>query len=177
MKKATKLLKVIEGKKVDNADGTVGFPTLTNDEYRFMDKLTSKFQLDPVFTSDSLLDDFKSTMKSNGLLEKSEYAAFDSVKSRICLFATSLMHGCTIDLGNDMKGGLALADVTQQPIAINACVPGYNPGGVPILMGYSIFSTELDAKASCSADLFATPQPWDQFEIELTAQGVLDRLG
>lgn len=176
--KAKKVTDQIEAKIITNADGSVSLANLSENEIDFINKLTARFVVRPAFTCDDLFAGFKATLKSNGLLQTDEFVQLSHVKRHICLFAVSVMHGCTIDLGNNLKTTLMLSDpVRGGPISIQAPIPVPNPKGPPMSISTALFATEIVGVENFTPALIAIPQPWLDFEVELTPAGVLDRLG
>lgn len=175
--KAKKLLDEIVAKVVRTNFGTISLERLSDAELGFIDKLTSRFYVRPAFTSDRLLSDLKSTLKSNGVLLTSEFAQFDAQRRLIDLFAVSIMHGCNVELGDGFSTPLLASDpINGGEICVVGSVPVPNPGGPATLFATAIYETTLSPQGNMEESLLNTPRPWD-FELELGANGLLARLG
>ena len=197
------LPRVVE-RMTQNSDGTWKMPSGLNDrEQRLVSVLSSYLVSKPAFDDKRLIQDFKSALMRQGLLEPREVDSLQKVAPQVALFAISIMHGCQIQLGGgaaiqlnarpDLAGLLLVEAVVSVPTELDpteATITLKNEGAradarypkeiiVPISGGAAhfsagIFNTSLEAASHCTPDILEH-KTWS-FPVELTSEGRLGRL-
>jgi hypothetical protein len=172
---AETMVKKLAGKLAANDDGTRFLPgPLLRQELELLHCLTSYLTVRPAFTADRLFSDFQATLKSHGLLQRGEMKPFEALKAPVALFAATVMHNCTIQIGDGSSLKLKLGIKTED-VQILATVPFVEAEGEYHLAS-AIFSSKLKTSDCFAPRLAASLEPWD-FDVELTPEGKLDRLG
>jgi hypothetical protein len=156
----------------ENADGTYRLGRTSPDEMKILHYLLGSLIVQPAFTEDRLYDDFAAALKSNGLLRKDEIRTFSCFKTRIGLFAASMMHGCTIVHSDDSRTKLYLMTVPSDGIQVICSVDAYQ-----FKVATDIFMVKCDGPGHCTERLIesmagGTLAP--DLGIELDASGQLD---
>jgi hypothetical protein len=161
-----------------NSDGSMALNSFyTRRELKIIETLADILVAEPAFDNDRLFSDFVATLKSHSLLRLSEVGAFADLKPAIGLFAVAEMHNCTVRLPDHVTICLKVNDVVGAgKIAVSAPIHVSIIRGSPIFLSTAIFSTQVEAKQGCTAELLALADPWD-FDIELTRERLLNRLG
>ena len=93
----------------------------TKTEIELIKFLCSYLAVSPAFNGDRLFDDFSATLKSHGLIQKSELRAFEALKAAIALYAITVMHNCTIQIREGVS--LQLTAGANRLIEVSAAVP------------------------------------------------------
>jgi hypothetical protein len=161
---AERLLSTIIKNFASNADGTLTITAShTKTEIELIKYLWSYLAVSPAFNGERLFDDFSATLKSHGLIQKSELRAFETLKAAIALYAITVMHNCTIQIRAGVSSQLTAG--ANQLIEVSAAVPvpmaGISPqGGGQINLASSIYETAFDCENYCEAALLAMPRPW-----------------
>jgi hypothetical protein len=173
---AKKLLKHIESVIISNSNGTLALPpSLTNDEQALINYLTSTFVVTPAFHADGLFTDFSASLKSHGLLEKSEIGSFEALSPAVALFAVSVMHNTVIVLEDGVTSKLQAR--ASNVIDVQAPVPVQNPfSGKPCWFNQPIFTTTLNPATSLGPDLLSINNSDWNFPIEVSNQIRLTKL-
>jgi len=160
---AEKLLSTLIKNLAPNADGTLTVTAShTKTEIELIKYLCSYLSVSPAFNGEQLFHDFRATLKSHGLIQKSELRAFEALKAAIALYAITVMHNCTIQIRNSVT--LQLTAGANRLIEVSAAVPvpmtGFNSPGGLIRVASSIYETAFDCESYCEATLLALPRPW-----------------
>jgi hypothetical protein len=172
---AQKLVQKLPEKLAANNDGTLVFAKpLSQEERKLLRCMTSYLTVRPAFTGDRLFADFSATLKSHALLQRGEMSKFERLKPSVILFAATVTHNCTIQIGDGSSSKLKLGNGAG-PVQILATVPFKEAMGEYHLAS-AIFLSDLKASEFFTSKLRSSPEPWD-FDVELTSKGVLDRLG
>jgi hypothetical protein len=175
---------LIRGLRV-NSNRTIRLnPFYTWPERRLIEGLSYTFNFAvPAFTGDTLFADFIAVLRSNGLLENSEIPEFMAVRSWAVLFAASFMHNCLIRFEDGHELRLTLRTRSGSPtdtLQVDAIfyVPTFRVHGISAKIGMStMFSTDIAAKDGCAEELLAIRGLWKDFYVELTRDGLLNKLG
>ena len=146
-----------------NPDGTLTITAShTKTEIELIKYLCSYVAVSPAFNGEQLFDDFRATLKSHGLIQKSELRTFEALKAAIALYAITVMHNCTIKIRDGVN--VQLAAGANRLIEVSAAVPvalmGINSPGGRIKLASSIYETVFDCENHCEAALLAMPRPW-----------------
>lgn len=162
-------------KFVVNPDGSLAIsPQHTSTEIELINLLTS-VTVRPAFTADRLFDDFASAMQSNSLFTKAQRPLFKRVKPFVALFSATVMHNCTLQLGNDVRCTLHVQiDPADGLIKVAAPVPATIRDNV-FISSY-IFSTDLPDVDWCDEDLLQVQEKW-LFALEVSPNGKLSKIG
>lgn len=160
---AERLLSSIIKNFASNADGTL---TVTashaKTEIELIKYLCSYLAVSPAFNGDRLFDDFRETLKSHGLIQKSEMRDFEALKAAVALYAITVMHNCTIQIQDGVSTKLTAG--ANQLIEVSAAVPvpmtGVNSPGGQVKLASSIYETAFDRENYCETRLLAMPRPW-----------------
>jgi hypothetical protein len=165
-------------KLVKRPSGFFSFPenSFTMKEAALLDCLTSYIVSKTAFDGERLFVDLSATLKSHSLLHKSELKAFEELRPRVSLFAVTVMHNCTVRLQDGSAVKLQATKDERNGIAIMAPVPVLRPDGSEIRISSAIFSSGVDAASHCGPELLAMQDGWP-FDLELTPNGLLDKLG
>ena len=176
---AARMLRDTIAKFVQNADGTLALPnTLTKTELGLVNVLAGTLTSSVAFSAERLYEDFTATLKSHGLITKLELHEFARLGPALSLFAVTVMHNCAVRLqdGTTTKLRASTDPAAGAKIDVSAFVPTPHPNGGEVFIASAMFATELDGVPHCDPALLAIPRPWD-FDLELTAQGTLAKLG
>ncbi|MEX0964750.1 MAG: hypothetical protein WDZ52_11990, partial [Pseudohongiellaceae bacterium] len=171
---ADRILRRISKKLGKNPDGTLRIvSSFAKDEDYLIGCLCSGIIVKGAFTEDRLYTDFVATLKSNGLLAKTEMHDFGRCRATISLFAASVMHNCDIYLDDSSITKLRVTpdSIKDNVIGVIASVPFSARGGVAFVSS-AIFDTELYAQDYCTPELLSIARPWD-FDLEVTSNGIL----
>jgi hypothetical protein len=127
----------------------------------------------PAFTAGDLVDDFITTLRSNGLITTEEIRDHrDALNLIVQLYAVAAMHNCVVQMGDGSTIQLrARPEAEVKQILVNAAVP-YN-ARPNVFFSSSIFTAEVDPSINCHPDLLATKE-WN-FEIEVAPDRRLSR--
>lgn len=174
---AQRLLPAIIGKFKKNPDGTISLGVSESvKERELVNCLCNVLISKPAFKGDRLFDDFQATMKSHGLLQKSEMKSFERVKPAISLFAVTVMHNCTVRATDGTALPLtAAANPDGDEILVVSTVPINMPGIGKQFVASPIYSVSLRPADFCDPELLRTRQPWT-FELEVTPSSTLAKL-
>ncbi|MEC5324953.1 hypothetical protein [Aurantimonas sp. A3-2-R12] len=172
--KAYDVMRGIIPRMVQNHDMTWQLPiTLTGDELKLVNCVSSLMVVKPAFEEGRLVDDFVATLKSNGLISKEEIRNHKTaLAALIPLYAISAMHNCVVQLGDGTTTQLKGA-ATGGEISVSASIPVKLADGRAINAACAIFSSSLDPTLHCAPELLSGK--WD-FEIELRPDRRLARL-
>jgi hypothetical protein len=172
---AQKVVKKISEKLGANRDGTLLLAKPPSKaELELLRCLTTYLTVRPAFTGERLFSDFSATLKSHALLQRGEVMQFERLKPSVVLFAATVMHNCTIQIGDGSSSKLKLAN-SAGAVQILATVPFKEAMGEYHLAS-AIFLSDLKASEFFTSKLSSSAEPWD-FDVELTPEGLLDRLG
>lgn len=157
--------KVLE-RVTKNEDGSWAIPAeLTPREESVLACVMSVMVVKPVFTAEKLCDDFRSTLKSNGLISKEELrthtARLDTI---VQLFAISIMHKSEIVLEDGSRIVLK-AHIEEDSISVGAAVPVDLQNPKKFFVNANIFQSKLEPSDFCDAFLLENLN-WE-FDIEL----------
>jgi len=173
---AHKLLPSIIKKLQHNADGTFALvPQHTNTEVALINCLCAHLTASPAFSLDRLFEDFSATLKSHGLLQRSEMRPFETLRPAIGLFAASLMHNCNIVLKDQSVSQLKINISDENDLTVLATVSVITAAN-PVLIAFPIFSTGLRPTACCDELLLAGGPSWSS-DVEVNERGKLVALG
>jgi hypothetical protein len=172
-----RLLPMIALKFVRDADGTLAVSAShSNTEFKVMNDLSAVVFGKPAFDSSRLFADFVATIRSHGLLQKSEEREFAGLNPFITLFAVSIMHNSVIRMEDSEPIRLAIYPNIPR-IGVSAQVRTPNlPDNRTVIMSTPIFSTDLNAEDHCAKELLELPYPWECY-VEVTQNALLERLG
>jgi hypothetical protein len=176
-KEARTVLSALLERITINTDGSLALLEMIGREFKLLQCLTSHLSGGPAFDNEQLFSDLVTILVREGDLLQSETKQFGALKPGIGLFAVSIMHGCTIDVGDGSKillnashhpadglGVLAAVPVlimrpdTPLPAGSFASIPGLPERA--IMLSTAIFTTNLVANEYCTPKLLATPMPW-----------------
>ncbi|WP_354254893.1 hypothetical protein [Bradyrhizobium sp. F1.13.3] len=158
-----------------NGDGTYALPvSLPRADLDLFNVLVSNWVTKPAFSGQRLCDDFFATLKSNGLISKSEATRAPFFNTVVQLFAIASIHGSEMVMSDGTSIRLRVAKGFAG-LSVHAAIPVTTQTGVPIFMTTEIFSTELDQTEHCDPDLNAR-EDWDG-AVELCADRKLHFLG
>ena len=157
-KKAHKMMPDLLAGFSRNADGTLAF-TLAHRGMLFelAKTLSTIVIMYPAFNDDDLMRDLKETLRSNGIITKLEFSAFDNVAPVITLFAISQMHNCTVRIDDGTTCKL-VAEATKERkiISVVNLVPLGTHG-----MPSSILKSRLAIVEYCEPELLEINAPRD----------------
>jgi hypothetical protein len=169
-KEAHKLLPVFLGKLTKKRDGTYAADQhYTVNEANLFTGLCGVIVARPAFDGEKLFTDLSATLKSNGLLLKTELSAFEALKPAFELFAVATMHNCRIEIEAGLAVELKASSNGLSGITVNAAVPTIEND--KILISTAMFVTNLPPAENCDPDLLDM-QEWNT-DIELTPKGRL----
>ncbi len=171
--KAQDIMSTLADRLTKNPDGSWSLPRIcTSDEIKMIKYVSSLIVVKPAFESKRLVEEFISTLKSNGLITNDEIKTHhDEIKILVLLYAISAMHNCVIQINGDTKITLkARSDLSNKQIAINASVPI----DIGINVVSSVFVVDLDPSIYCHEEL--NKHNNFDFEIELTTNKQLSPL-
>jgi hypothetical protein len=172
-KDAHKLLPILIGKLTKNKDGTYAADqNYSEREAGLFNGLCGVIIANPAFNGAELFRDFSATLKSNGLMLKSEIAALLIQKPTIELFAVATMHNCNVEIEKGLVVRLKASSQGGTSIAVNAAIPTVENS--QILISTAMFVTDLTSTDYCEPDLLEMAE-WDA-DIELTPNGRLGLL-
>jgi hypothetical protein len=163
-------------------------PWPTESDARLVECLTNFIISREAFNDERLCEEFTATLSANSLLRKNETKQFRALAPAITLYAISVMHLCSIDLGDEtaaiLEASPAAGERGKLGVLAKAEVwrkKGMGPGGSeimkPILAIGPIFVTNLDASVYCETELLipSTDRTWGE-HLEVTAQRTLAML-
>lgn len=157
---AIKATSALASKLVKNADSTYSVPTtLSREEVTLFDVLVSRWVAKAAFDGERLCDDYWETLKSNGLIRKSEMEAAVALNAVVQLFAIANIHGCAITMTDGTSIELR-ATPKASPLGVSAAIPMQLNGGQSIFLATDIFVTKLDCRENCDPALIAQ-ETWD----------------
>jgi hypothetical protein len=173
---ANKIMSELAERLTQNTDGTWTLPTnLSANERSLLQCVSSVMVVKPAFEADRLYKEFAATLKSNGLITRTELSTHGkTLRMLVQLFSVAAMHNCVVQVGDGTTTQLKAkpeADVKQ--IWVNAAVPGAVPNLPRVNISCSMFTADVDPAVCCHPDLL-TKQDWD-FEIELSPDRRLSR--
>jgi hypothetical protein len=172
-KEAQKLLPALIGKLTKNKDGSYAADQNYNEsEAKLFNGLCGVIVAGAAFDGAKLFTDFSATLKSNGLLLKSETAALQSLTPAIVLFAVAAMHNCKVEIEKGLVIPLKASSHGDTGIVVNAAIPTGDPNS-RIFIATPMFVTGLAPADHCHPDLLG--MEWDG-DLELTPDGRLGLL-
>jgi hypothetical protein len=180
-REAVKRMKLIADALKHNRDGTWALPNqIEEEERKLIEYVVSTMVVKPAFSDADLFQDFVETLKSNGLISKSEIREnSERLKKLILLYAVAAMHKCVVKIGDENVIQLrAESDLANNEISVKAAVPVQSPAGIGegrILLQSTIFRAHLDPSENCHPNLLATAS-WD-FDLEVGHDEKLRILG
>lgn len=172
---AQSIIKKFIDKLINSDDGTWAIPSnISPREANVIDFVTSMMVVKPAFTAERLCDDFRATLKSNGLINKEELREFkEKIDLIVQLFAISIMHRSEIILEDKSRITLE-AGRGESGLAVSANVPLDLNVERDFFVKTEIFSTSIDPAGNCDAYLLESDK-WD-VDIELGTNRVLTPL-
>ncbi len=154
---------------------------LTDAEARVLNFLGNRIIWKPAFTADHLFRDFEAVLVLNKIVDPSDRAALDGLKSFIALHALTVMHGSTIVLDSGAKarlfGGYANKDRWLE-VKVELTMPDFPK---PVWAPISMFYAEIQPEDHCDPTLVLAEDPtfidhWN-FPLEVRSDGRLARVG
>lgn len=145
-------------------------------ERSIIERFVKHVVVTPAFTGERLFDDLSETLRSNGLLAKTEVRRFNTLRHYIILFAAVQMHRCSIVI-DDYAIPLSVMGHGGAHIQVDCAIPIFFqlPNIAILNLSSAMFQTDLNSDGYCESSLLSTPGPWT-FPIELSSTGQLCRL-
>jgi hypothetical protein len=161
-----------------NPDGSYRVtPAFTRKEIAIVQCLCSYLTVRPVFESNRLFEDFVATLKSHGLVQKTELRDFARLKTAVELYAVSAMHNCDVRLPDGTRMKLEASPRVNEPaVSVMTSAPIRNEGQ-PNEVGavFDLFTVPGDPSLLCEPELLAVPD-WAAVELEVKASMRLGRI-
>ncbi|MEH2574427.1 hypothetical protein [Bradyrhizobium sp. AZCC 1708] len=164
---AYRMMTDLAARLAQNSDGTWRLPNdLTRTEVRLIKCVASHLVTKPAFEAARLCEDFRATLKSNGLITREELSQHEAdIDLLVQLYAVAAMHNCVVQVGDGTTTQLKAAILLPTQILVEATVTDA-PRNPEHGLATAIFAANLDPMLHCHPDLLAN-QTWN-FEIELT---------
>jgi hypothetical protein len=99
---ANKIMSELAERLTQNTDGTWTLPTnLSANERSLLQFVSSVMVVKPAFEADRLYEEFAATLKSNGLITRTELSTHgETLRMLIQLFSVAAMHNCVVQVGD-----------------------------------------------------------------------------
>lgn len=165
------------GRLIKNNDGSYAVNPLTTPRERsIIECFVKHVVVTPAFTGERLFDELSETLRSNGLIAKTEVQRFNTLRHYIILFAAVQMHRCSIMI-DDYAIPLSVMGHSGAQIEVDCAIPLFFqlPNVAILNLSSAMFQTDLKSEVYCDSSLLNTPGPWT-FPIELSSTGQLCRL-
>ncbi|MCP4616484.1 MAG: hypothetical protein GY844_08595 [Bradyrhizobium sp.] len=168
---AVKATAALASKLIRNADGTYSLPTtLTRDDITLFNVLAGSWVAKAAFDGERLCEDYWETLKSNGLISKSELREVSTLNAAVQLFAIANIHGCAVTMTDGTSIELR-ATPKDGPLGVSAAIPVQFKASGSIFLAADIFVTRLALDENCDPALLAL-ENWDG-ALELGIDGKL----
>jgi hypothetical protein len=145
---------------------------LTDREERVFNYLGAAFIWNAVFTDEQVAEDLFFVLRKSDLINEDDRVNFETNRSFLALYITTLMHGSAVLLDNGSRAELVAGfDNRQGQIEVKARLI-LNDTPKPIFAPVCVFWTGLQGNDHCSSTLIDDPKAWSD-PIEIGADGKL----
>lgn len=146
-----RMLKLALEKFIQNPDQSWGLTrALTNQDEKVLQAVVGTLAMRPSFHSGSLVADLARALVANRIFSESELGPLSSLETPLSLFAMSMMHGGTLRFEDGSVSRLSLQIGEDNKLQIGATAQVAHAH-----INFAMFTSELDADASCEAILRA----------------------